>query len=29
VESKVFEMFWREGLLAYDAFAGIDWGWLT
>jgi transposase len=25
----VFETFWREGLLAYDAFAGIDWGWLA
>lgn len=29
VESGVFEAFWREGLLAYDAFAGIDWGWLA
>ena len=28
VGSGVFEAFWREGLLAYDAFAGIDWSWL-
>ncbi len=25
----VFEAFWREGLLAYDALAGIDWEWLA
>lgn len=29
VEAGVFEAFWREGLLAYDGFAGIDWGWLA
>jgi transposase len=28
-EAGVFEAFWREGLLAYDAFAGIDWSWLS
>ena len=28
VDSGVFEAFWREGLLAYDAVAGIDWSWL-
>ena len=25
----VFEAFWREGLLAYDAWVGIDWTWLS
>jgi len=25
----VFEAFWRQGLLAYDALAGIDWAWLA
>src|SRR4051794_27857987 len=25
----VFETSWREGLLAYDAVAGIDWAWLA
>jgi transposase len=25
----VFAAFWREGLLAYDALAGIDWTWLA
>jgi transposase len=25
----VFEAFWREGLLAYDALRGIDWTWLA
>jgi len=25
----VFEAFWREGLLAYDALNGIDWAWLA
>ena len=25
----VFEAFWRQGLLAYDAVAGIDWSWLA
>lgn len=29
VEAGVFAMFWREGLLAYDAVAGIDWTWLA
>jgi transposase len=28
-EAGVFEAFWREGLLAYDAFASIDWSWLS
>lgn len=28
-EAGVFEMFWREGLLAYDAVKGIDWTWLS
>ena len=28
-EAGVFEAFWREGLLAYDALAGIDWSWLS
>ena len=26
-EAGVFDAFWREGLLAYDALAGIDWSW--
>jgi hypothetical protein len=25
----VFEAFWREGLLAYDALRGINWTWLA
>ena len=25
----VFQEFWRQGLLAYDALAGIDWAWLA
>lgn len=25
----VFAAFWRDGLLAYDAFVGIDWRWLA
>jgi transposase len=25
----VFERFWRDGLLAYDALQGIDWSWLS
>src|SRR3712207_3937232 len=25
----MFAAFWREGLLAYDALAGIDWTWLA
>ena len=29
VEAGVFEAFWREGLLAYDAVVGIDWTWLA
>jgi len=28
-EAGVFEAFWREGLLAYDAVQGIDWNWLA
>lgn len=28
-EAGVFEMFWREGFLAYDAVKGIDWTWLS
>src|ERR1700712_633219 len=28
-EAGVFEAFWREGLLAYDALVGIDWTWLS
>ena len=26
-EAGVFEMSWREGLLAYDALTGVDWTW--
>ncbi len=29
VEAGVFEAFWRQGLLAYDELAGIDWAWLA
>jgi transposase len=29
VAAGVFEAFWREGLLAYDALQGIDWTWLA
>src|SRR5215213_3420312 len=25
----VFEAFWREGVLAYDRLAGIDWTWMA
>lgn len=28
-KAGVFEAFWREGLLAYDGTAGIDWRWLS
>jgi hypothetical protein len=28
-EAGVFHEFWRQGLLAYDAVAGIDWAWLA
>jgi transposase len=28
-EAGVFEAFWRDGLLAYDAVQGIDWSWLS
>jgi transposase len=28
-EAGVFREFWRQGLLAYDAAAGIDWAWLA
>src|SRR5919112_1116232 len=29
VEAGVFHEFWRQGLLAYDGLAGIDWEWLS
>jgi putative transposase len=29
MEAGVFSEFWRQGLLAYDALAGIDWTWLA
>ena len=29
VEAGVFLEFWRQGLLAYDALAGVDWEWLS
>jgi len=29
LEAGVFWEFWRQGLLAYDALAGIDWEWLA
>jgi transposase len=29
LEAGVFREFWRQGLLAYDALAGIDWEWLA
>src|SRR5918993_443506 len=28
-QAGVFAEFWRQGLLAYDAMAGIDWSWLA
>ena len=28
-QADVFAVFWREGLLAYDAVKGIDWTWLS
>ena len=28
-QAGVFAEFWRQGLLAYDAMAGIDWNWLA
>lgn len=28
-EAGVFEEFWRQGLLAYDALVGIDWSWMA
>ena len=28
-KAGVFEAFWREGLLAYDRLAGIDWTWMA
>jgi len=28
-QAGVFKAFWRDGLLAYDAFGGIDWTWLA
>ncbi|MBP1152546.1 transposase [Methylocaldum sp. RMAD-M] len=28
-EAGVFQAFWREGLLAYDALKGLDWSWLA
>ncbi len=29
LEAGVFRAFWRQGLLAYEALAGIDWEWLA
>ena len=29
VEAGVFLALWRQGLLEYDCFVGIDWGWLS
>lgn len=29
VEAGVFERFWRQGLLQYEALKGIDWSWLS
>jgi len=28
-QAGVFKAFWRDGLLAYDAFSPIDWTWLA
>lgn len=28
-EAGVFQAFWREGLLAHEALAGLDWSWLS
>src|SRR3569832_1954488 len=28
-QAGVFKAFWRDNLLAYDAFDGIDWTWLA
>lgn len=28
-EAGVFQSFWREGLLAHAALAGLDWSWLS
>ena len=28
-KAGVFDVFWREGLLAYDAVNGIEWSWLA
>jgi transposase len=28
-DAGVFEQFWRQGLLEYDALRGIDWSWLA
>jgi transposase len=29
LDAGVFHEFWRQGLLSYDAVAGIDWEWLS
>ena len=29
IQAKVFEEFWRRGLLMYDETKGIDWRWLS
>jgi putative transposase len=29
VQAGVFAEFWRQGLLAYDELAGVDWEWLS
>ena len=29
IDAGVFEEFWRQGLLAYDALLGIDWNWMA
>jgi len=28
-KARVFEAFWRDGLLAYDTLIGIDWAWCS
>lgn len=29
IDAGVFEEFWRQGLLAYEALVGIDWSWMA
>ncbi len=29
IDAGVFDEFWRQGLLAYDALLGIDWSWMA